>query len=142
MSEENIEIVRAIYRAWESGSPRDSGLLADEIEWVHDKQAVEPGTRKGADAFSDAAETVTSTFEGARVEFERFIDAGEDQVLVIGMLRGVGQGSGVDVGRRQGYLWTIRDGKAVRFQWFNDPAEAMAAAGVEDKQSGLGGAST
>jgi ketosteroid isomerase-like protein len=133
VSAENVEIVRAIYRAWEEGSPRDSGLLADDIEWVNDKQAVEPGTRKGAEAFDDAAEKVTSTFEGARVEFERFIDAGIDQVLVIGMLRGVGQGSGVDVGRRQGYLWTIRDGKAVRFQWFNNPAEAFEAAGLEDQ---------
>jgi ketosteroid isomerase-like protein len=133
VSAENVEIVRAIYRAWEEGSPRDSGLLADDIEWVNDKQAVEPGTRKGAEAFDDAAEKVTSTFEGARVEFERFIDAGIDQVLVIGMLRGVGQGSGVDVGRRQGYLWTIRDGKAVRFRWFNNPAEAFEAAGLEDQ---------
>ena len=133
MSEGNVEIVRAIYRAWEEGSPRDSGLLADDIEWVNDKQAVEPGTRKGAEAFDDAAEKVTSTFEGARVQFERFIDAGVDQVLVIGMLRGVGQGSGVDVGRRQGYLWTIRDGKAVRFQWFNNPAEAFESAGLEDQ---------
>ena len=132
MSDQNVEIVRAIYRAWQEGSPRDSGLLAEDIEWVNDRRAVEPGTRKGLDAFGDAAETVSSTFEGARVEFERFIEAADDQVLVIGMLRGVGQGSGVDVGRRQGYLWTIRDGKAVRFQWFNDPAEAFAAAGVDE----------
>jgi len=27
-------------------------------------------------------------------------------------------------------VWTVRDGKAVRFQWFNDPAEALAAAGL------------
>jgi len=131
MSSENVEIVREIYRAWESGSPTDSGLLADEIEGVNDKAAVERGTRKGTEAFDDAAGSVSGTFEGARIEFERFVDAG-DQVLVIGTLHGVGRGSGIDVGRRQGYLWKIRDGKAVRFQWFNDPAEALAAAGVED----------
>jgi hypothetical protein len=51
-------------------------------------------------------------------------------VVAIGTLRGVGRGSGIDIDRRQGYLWTIHDGKAVRFQWFNDPAEALAAAGV------------
>jgi ketosteroid isomerase-like protein len=32
----------------------------------------------------------------------------------------------------QGYVWTVRDGKAVRFQWFNDPAEALEAAGLSD----------
>jgi ketosteroid isomerase-like protein len=133
MSAENVEIVREIYRAWEEGSPLDSGLIAEDIEWVNAKEAIEPGTRKGADAFGHAAGRVTSTFADARVEFERFIDAGEEAVLVIGTLRGVGQGSGIDVERRQGYLWTIRDGKAVRFQWFNDPSEALEAAGLGDQ---------
>ena len=130
MSAENVEIVRSIYRAWEEGSPLDSGLIAQDIEWVNAKEAIEPGTRKGSQAFDDAAGKVTSTFADARIEFERFIDAGEEEVLVIGTLRGVGQGSGIDVERRQGYLWTIRDGKAVRFQWFNDPSEALEAAGL------------
>lgn len=133
MSEENVEIVRSIYRAWEKGgSPVDSGLLADDIEWVNAKEAIEPGVRKGSSAFADAAAGVTSTFDDARIEFERFIDAG-DQVVVVGTLRGVGHGSGIDIERRQGYLWTLRDGKAVRFQWFNDPAEALEAAGVADE---------
>jgi ketosteroid isomerase-like protein len=132
MSAENVEIVREIFRAWEKGgSPVDSGLLADDIEWVNAKEAIEPGTRKGVAAFGEAAAGVESTFEGTRIEFERFIDAG-DQVVVVGVLMGTGRGSGIEVGRRQGYLWTIRDGKAVRFQWFNDPAEALGAAGVED----------
>jgi hypothetical protein len=29
-------------------------------------------------------------------------------------------------------VWTIRDGTAVRFRWFNDPDEALAAAGITD----------
>jgi len=132
MSEENVEIVHAIYRAWERcGSPLDSGLIADDIEWVNDAKAIEPGVRKGAEAFGDAAAGVTSTFDEARIEFERFVDAG-DQVVVIGILRGIGHGSGVDIERRQGYIWTIRGGKAVRFQWFNDPADALAAAGIDE----------
>jgi ketosteroid isomerase-like protein len=67
-----------------------------------------------------------------RIDFDRFIDAG-DQVVVIGTLQGKMAGSGAEIGHRQGYVWTIRDGKAVRFQWFNDPAEALAAAGVDDE---------
>ncbi len=136
MSVENVEIVRAIYRAWEGGgSPLDSGLLADDIEWVNAKEAIEPGTRRGAEAFGDAAAGVTTTFDETRIAFERFVDAG-DQVVVIGVLRGTGHGSGIDIERRQGYLWTIHDGKAVRFQWFNDPAEALEAAGMADEKAG------
>ena len=131
MSEENVEIVRSIYRAWEDGSPADSGLLAEDIEWVNAKEAIEPGTRTGAEAFGEAAASVGGTFEGARIEFERFIDAG-DTVVVIGTLRGTGRGSGIEIDRRQGYRWTIRDGKAVRFEWFNDPDEALRAAGLAE----------
>jgi ketosteroid isomerase-like protein len=36
----------------------------------------------------------------------------------------------VEVERRQGYVWTLRDGKAIRFRWFNDPAEALQAVGL------------
>jgi ketosteroid isomerase-like protein len=130
MSGENVEIVREIFRCWEKGAPTDSGLIADDIEWVNDERAVEPGTRSGSPAFDEAAASVSGTFEGARIEFDRFVDAG-DQVVAIGTLRGVGRGSGIDIDRRQGYVWTIRDGKAVRFEWFNDPDAALAAAGVD-----------
>ena len=63
------------------------------------------------------------------------IDAG-DQVVVVGMLRGRGQSSGASVERRQGYVWTVRDGKAVRFAWFNDPAAALREAGIEPGTEG------
>jgi uncharacterized protein len=129
MSQENIEIVRRIYRAWGEGSPASSGLLADDIEWVNPKGAVEPGIRKGVSAFGGAVSSVDDAFEDARLDFERFLDAG-DQVVVIATLRGTGRGSRIAVERRQGYVWTIREGKAIRFQWFPDPADALEAAGL------------
>jgi ketosteroid isomerase-like protein len=129
MSQENVEIVERIYEAWrEAGSPLESGLLSPDIEWANPKEAVEPGTRRGIESFDAAVRSVADTFD-ARVEFEEFIDAG-DKVLVIGTLHGAGRGSGAEVRRRQGYVWTIRDGKAVRFEWFNDPDVARRAAGI------------
>ena len=32
-----------------------------------------------------------------------------------------------------GYVWTIRDGVAVLFQWFQSHAEALSAAGVDEE---------
>jgi ketosteroid isomerase-like protein len=129
VSEENVRIVRRIYRAWEDGSPVSSGLLAEDIEWVNPAQAVEPGIRQGVSAFGDAADSVSNAFGGARIEFEEFIDAGEN-VVVIGSLHGIGQGSGMEIVQRQGYVWTIEDGKAVRFEWFNDPDAALRSVGL------------
>lgn len=123
-----MDVVRRIYQAWEIDmTPEQSGLLDPDVEWVNPPEAVEPGTRKGIGAFTAAAEAVSDTFEEARVDIEEFFDAG-DRVVVIATLRGRGRGSGADVERRQGYVWTLRDGKAIRFQWFNSAEQALEAA--------------
>jgi ketosteroid isomerase-like protein len=132
MSQENVDTVRRIYRAWErDGSPVSSGLLDPGVEWVNPPEAVEPGTRHGIEAFAEAARTVADTFAGVRVEIEQIMDAG-DRVVVVATLHGRGRGSGADVERKQGYVWTIRNGKALRFEWFNSPADALEAAGLSE----------
>jgi ketosteroid isomerase-like protein len=70
-----------------------------------------------------------SVYPDFHVEPERFVDAGED-VAVIGIARGTSV-SGVEAQWRQGYVWTVRDGRAIRFRWFNDPDEALKAVGLE-----------
>jgi ketosteroid isomerase-like protein len=133
VSEGNIEIVRRILETWgEEGSPVPSGLLDPEIEWVNPPDAVEGGVRRGIAAFERAAESVQETFSAPRLEIERMSPAGEDLVVVIATLRGRGAGSGAQVARRQGYVWTVRDGKAIRFRWFTDPRQALRAAGLAD----------
>ena len=130
MSAANVEIVRRIYRAWGQGKAEDARELLDpDIEWVNPPDAVEPGTRRGLEDFTAALAMVTDTFDQPDIEIEEFLEAGE-QVVVIGVLRGHGQSSGIAVERRQGYVWTIRDGRAVRMAWFNDVAEALESAGV------------
>ena len=46
MSEENVELVRRIYDAWEQGESARNFIAAD-IEYVNPSYAVEPGTRQG-----------------------------------------------------------------------------------------------
>jgi ketosteroid isomerase-like protein len=100
MSQENLDVVRHIYGAWRAeGSPVASGLLDSKMEWVNPPDAVEPG------------------------DIDEMLDAG-DRVVVLATLHG----DEADVERRQGYIWTLRDGKAIRFQWFGTPDEAMRAA--------------
>jgi uncharacterized protein len=130
MSLDNVEVVRRIYGAWENeGSPGAYGLLHPEIEWVNPPDAVEGGTRRGLDAFGAAADSVSDTFEDVGIEIDEMLDAG-DRVVVLATLRGRGRGSGADLARRQGYIWTVRDGKATRFEWFTTPDAALRAAGL------------
>lgn len=130
MSQENVDVIRRIYSVWaKEGSPLPSGLLDSQIEWVNPPDAIERGTRRGLDAFGTAVGAVSDTFAGVGVDIDEMLDVG-DRVVVLATLHGRGRGSGAEVERRQGYVWTLRDGKAVRFEWFNSPDDAMRAAGV------------
>jgi ketosteroid isomerase-like protein len=125
VSQENVELVRAIYEAWNTGAS-SAHLIAPDLEYVNPPYAVEAGTVQDRSALG----RVRDVYPNFKIETERFIDAGDD-VVVIGIARGTGA-SGVEVQWRQGYVWTVKDGIAVRFQWFNDPAEALEAAGLSD----------
>jgi uncharacterized protein len=125
MSQENLELVRTIYRLWgENESARH--LIDADLEYVNPPYAVESGTRRDRRTLSKIREV----YPDFRVEPERFVDAGEE-IVVIGTARGT-SASGVEAQWRQGYVWTVRDGRAVRFRWFNRPSEALAAVGIAE----------
>jgi ketosteroid isomerase-like protein len=123
VSEANVQVVRAIYEAFEARASTRQ-FVAPDLEYVNPPYAVEGGTVRDRKALG----RVLDVYADFRIDDKQFIDAGDD-VVVIGVARGTGA-SGVPIELRQGYVWTIEDGRAVRFQWFNDPAEALAAAGL------------
>jgi ketosteroid isomerase-like protein len=124
MSEENVELVRRIYERWDRGQSA-AQLLATDIEYVNPSYAVEPGTRYGRKSFA----IVRDTYEDFELRVESYLDAGDD-VVVLAHYKGTGRGSGVPVAGEQGYVWTLRDGLAVRFQWYQSHREALEAAGL------------
>ena len=127
MSEQNVDLVRRIYEAWERNeSARD--FIASDVEYVNPEYAIEPGIRRGRKSFA----VVRQTYEDFQLQIERVIDAGEEDVVVLARYTATGRGSGVPVAGEHGYVWTVRSGLAVRFRWFQSHAEALDAAGVSD----------
>ena len=124
MSEKNVELVRRIYERWDR-EESVRGLVAEDIEYVNPDYAVEPGTRTGRSAFR----SVRETYPNFTVHVDRYVDAG-DQVVVIARYTASGDASGVELEGEHGYVWTVKDGLAVRFQWFQSHSEALEAAGV------------
>ena len=120
-----MELVRRIYEAWKSGeSP--AALIDENLEYVNPDHAVEPGTRRGRRWLA----AVTDTYGDFSTEPVEFIDAGDEEVVVLAYYTATGSGSGVRVTGEHGYVWTISGGRAVRFKWFSSHAEALAAAGL------------
>jgi ketosteroid isomerase-like protein len=128
MSAENVEIVRRIYSAWERGlSARD--FIDRDMEYVNPPYAVEPGVRRGRRTLA----AIRDAYDEVKIIPNEFADAGDD-VVVVATITGTSKGAGVPISREHGYVWTIRDGKAIRFRWFNSGAEAFEAAGLARPQ--------
>jgi ketosteroid isomerase-like protein len=125
VSAANVELVRLIYERWSRGE-QTKDLIDPQLEYVNPPYAVEAGTRRGRGALN----RIREVYPDFRTEPERFVDAGEE-VVVIGTARGRAA-SGVQAQWRQGYVWTVRGGRAVRFRWFSNPEEALAAVGLGD----------
>lgn len=124
MSQQNVEVIRRIYARWEAGESAND-LIDRDIEYVNPPYAVETGVKRGRKSLASVKDVLPDfTFEP-----EEYRDAGEN-VVVTGMARGTSV-SGLRGEWRQGYVWTVRDGRAVRFCWFTDPADAFRAAGLE-----------
>jgi ketosteroid isomerase-like protein len=127
MAEANVELVRRIYDLWaREESARD--LIAEDVEYVNPAYAVEPGTRRGRKSFA----IVRDTYEDFNLRVERFVDTDGDDVVVLARYSASGSGSGVQLEGEHGHVWTVRDGQAVRFQWFQSHREALEAAGLSE----------
>jgi len=128
VSRENVEIVRSFYGAWaREVFPGPQELMDPEIEYVNPAGAVEPGVRRGIEAFNKAVKKVFEGWESWQMEPERITPLG-DQVAVVVRYRARGRSSGVEVEGRESALFTLRDGKVVRYEWFHEPDDAYAAA--------------
>jgi ketosteroid isomerase-like protein len=131
LSQESVSLVRRLYEAWERdgfGVVRE--LMDPGIEWVNPPYAVEPGTRRGYEGFATAAEAIRAVYPDRRLVPLEFHEAGQRVAVRVRVIaRGVG--SSVEVDTERGYVFEVRDGKIVRFAWFNDPVEALEAIGLE-----------
>jgi ketosteroid isomerase-like protein len=125
MSEENVALARRIYDAWNRGDFADE-LLAEDIEYVNPHYAVETGTREGRGTFRGFFDG----FTGFSMELERLEPVGADEVLALGEVSTRSRAGGVPMQISQVHIWTFRDGKAIRFRWFNNPQEGIEAAGL------------
>ena len=132
MSRENVELVKRLYDAWEKdGFGVVPALMDPDIEYVNPQYAVEPGPRRGYEGFAIAAEAVRAVYPTRRFEPLAFYDA-RDRVAVRVRVVARGVGSSVEVDAERGYVFDVRDGKVVRFAWFNEPDEALKAVGLAE----------
>jgi uncharacterized protein len=131
MSQENVEVVRRAYEAWNRGD--DEGWAAGPGFEYFPSGGV-PGTEsryEGVEGFTRYLRRFWDEFADARTELRGIRDLG-DLVLAEITFHGRGRRSGVET-EMEGYqLWTLREGKIVRGQGFTDLDAALEAAGLRE----------
>lgn len=101
-------------------------LFHAEVEYVNPEGAVEPGTRHGLDAFHQAIEKLAEGWASWEMEADAYEAAG-DRVAVTVRYRARGRSSGLEIEGRESALWTLSAGKVVRYEWFQEEADALEA---------------
>ena len=127
----NVEVVRRLYEAWNGPDPVEGviPLLDPAFEWVNPSYAVDGGTRHGHDGWREATRSMEAVFESYRHELGEMRDAG-DKVLCFATFVARARAGGLEYEKLEPQVWTLRDGKVVRLEWFHDQDDALRAAGM------------
>jgi len=128
LGDEEAELLRAGYEAFARGDLSVIGEFLDpDVEYQNPEYAIESGVRRGREQFRAALARMLETFDYDEIRVERVIAAGERIVIAVRVVAS-GKGSGVPLDEEFFHVWTIRDGKGARFEWFATLDEALEAA--------------
>jgi ketosteroid isomerase-like protein len=131
MSQENVEMVRHHLEAFFSGD-NETALSYYDPEVEFDATARPEGqVYRGHEGVAEAMRVWVGAWEDWKVEVEEIIDAG-DRVLLIAREFGRGKASGVEIDQPNFVVFTLRDGKIVRWQGFVHRGPALKAAGLSE----------
>lgn len=125
-----IEVVRAIYAAW-NAAEWGFEYFHPEVEWEMKGALDQTGPGRGRDALFDYFRRFWAAWKpGARWELDELSPLGEEQVLGSVLLHAVGRSSGVDTAMQLYHLWTVEDGLAVRLISGDDRSGVLKAGGL------------
>jgi ketosteroid isomerase-like protein len=132
MSEENVEVVRAIYERFSESDFRASvDLLDRHIVFLMMRDAPEAEVYVGVEAVATAMRELFDTWADFTLKAEEFIPAG-DSVLVSVRQQGVARISGVPSDEHYFTVWSFRGRKVIRIETFPERAKALEAAGLSE----------
>jgi len=134
MAPENVEVVRRAWDGWirdrwEGLVPYLDGDVIWDTSHFHDWPESTYYGRKGVERFLTEWLDVWDDYE---VEVEEILSAPDGRVVVVSRQRGKGRVSELDMEMRAGQINTVRDGKITRAENYEDPAEALEAAGLSE----------
>jgi ketosteroid isomerase-like protein len=138
MSQENVEIVRTLAEGFQHRQHERAFEFYDpEIEWDASRAAAlipdAAGVYHGHEGVRTYWRSWLSAWSDLHFEIQDVVDAGEQVVLLVRNQRQWGRVSGIptDV-PPYGMVFTMREGKVIRWRGYPDQESALEAAGLSE----------
>lgn len=147
MSQEDVEIVRRLLGPFEQGdivplfcdeassasiTAASAPFFTSDFECVFVRGDVGRAAYSGLDGLRAAWQDWLLPWESYRTEIEDVIDAGEGRVLVLTRDYACPKGTDAEVYFVGAPIWTVRNGKVARIEFYWNRDEGLAAAGLAD----------
>jgi ketosteroid isomerase-like protein len=130
VSQENVEIVRSLWGAFERGEVPPEAF-AEDVEWHTASDMPDSETCRGVDAIQRMLATGWETVIDSGLAAEEFRDAG-GRVLVRWRGWGTGRVSGLQVDWREAHTYLLREGKVAEVREYRTWQDALKAVGLEE----------
>jgi ketosteroid isomerase-like protein len=133
MSQENMELTRQAYEAWNDGDlDWMLGHMTEDFEFqpglgFSDLSAVIRGT----EGWRQFAATWREAWDDITVRVERIEDL-DDRIVALLTFDGRGRGSGIEVSLRVGHVATVREGRISRLVSIPSWEETLEAVGLQE----------
>jgi ketosteroid isomerase-like protein len=134
MSQENVELMRRAWDAWNRGdSARVFAVFDAETVWDSSHYRDWPDDRydgiAGVEHFLNEWLAVWDAYE---VQVEEVLAAPDGRVVSLFRQRGKGRESGLGLDMAMALIATVSDGKITRVDTYDDRSEALHAAGLSE----------
>jgi ketosteroid isomerase-like protein len=133
MSEENVEIVRMAYSAFERGNlDAIFQLHGPEIECQMTAEDPDAAIHRGRDAIWHYFGEWSESFPGLSAELDECFETPDGRVFATIRYSAHARASGLPLEWRQSHIYTVQEGKVVRAVEYFDRDQALEAAGLSE----------
>jgi len=124
----NVDVIKRLYQAFSEGDlDTVRGLLDPDVEWIESEGIPYGGVFNGIDAVFDGVfAKIGAEWEEFTARVDQFIDAG-DVIVTLGSDHGTYKATGRKMKAPTASIWTLKNGKVVKFRQYIDTLAVFKA---------------
>ena len=124
MSEADLNLIKTVYAAF-NGRDYESVLahFVEDFEWIaaENSPLADRSPYRGIAAIREGVfDRIAAGFEILELEPDEMFTGEAERVIVLGYYHGQFRGASSDFRTQVAHIWTVRNGKATRFQQYLD----------------------